>query len=507
MDAKSFNALMSEVLDTGDLNEEIVYDLFLEQLQAKLKEGQTLEVKNVGFFKLEDAQTVLFVNEQGGEDQLFEKIHISGKAENSFDFNEESFSVGGNASFVTAEEVTDEEKVEKLKTFSNALSEKLDSFSVLNDFDPLSYFSKNEDELSSDDFEQELHKEIEENLLTEELENNLAEELKEDDLPNEEESKPNQETEDSLAEDLAEELADADNEENEPEQTSDEEQATEEKIETEENQDDKEKPESLENDVLDEKDLENAFGDIEESDIPDVEETDKTTPTEEEEKPKKKKFKLFGKKKEKEPKKEKKKDKKNESEESEGKEKSEEKKGLSKKLLIILISVFVLLTLGGVYFFFFMGSEEEVPPVDHRKAEIEDSIKKARTPITKKELGEKEETTPEIDVDIHNPKKEEEEGVSLIDPRLIKEFPNEKRITNTIYFANGKYMVQLSSWRDSQKASHIAQKLYVNGFNAFIVKANLPQLGGMWYRVRVGFFDTLKEAKDFLRKREYLYVR
>lgn len=525
MDAKSFNALMSGVLDSGSLNQEVVYDLFLEQLKTKLKEGQTLEVKGVGFFKREDVQTVLFVNEQGGEEELFEKINLGGKSESAYDFKEDVFFVGGKAPVVSAEEATDEEQVEKLNLFSEALNEKIDSFPVLDNFDPLEYSSKEKTDLPennfTEDFPEELHEEIKENLLTEELEYDLAEEeSQKEDLASEEENDSEQVAEDDLAGELAEELSDQNLEDEKLEdEVKEPEDSHEEEIEPEEQEEATPEMESQENEVLDEKDLESVFSDIEESDIPSIDEPEETSVKEEEEKekPKKKKFKLFGKKegkekKEKKPKKEKKKkNKKGKKEEAEGEEKSgdaEEKKGLSKKLLIILIAVFVLLTLGGIYYFFFMGSDEEPQhEANDRQTEIADSIKKARTPITEKELGAKEDKTPEVAVDIHNPQKKDEEGYNLIDPRLLKEFPNEKRITHTIYFAKGKYMVQLSSWRDSEKASQIVQKLYTNGFNAFVVKAYLPQLGGTWYRVRVGFFDTLKEAKEFLRKREYLYVR
>jgi cell division protein FtsN len=33
------------------------------------------------------------------------------------------------------------------------------------------------------------------------------------------------------------------------------------------------------------------------------------------------------------------------------------------------------------------------------------------------------------------------------------------------------------------------------GENAFVVEADLPQLDGIWYRVRVGYFNSLSEAR------------
>jgi hypothetical protein len=234
----------------------------------------------------------------------------------------------------------------------------------------------------------------------------------------------------------------------------------------------------------------------------------------------------------------KKKKEKNKPEESkEDKDKQEEngeedgKKKISKKLLIILIAVFVLITAGGVYFFFFSGGEEGTEEVktEHAKEEeghggghgehgeekmsIEDSLALHRKkPLTPEEIGEHIPSETEYSVDVNKPEQPEDisyliSGTELEDPLSIKDFPNEVKISNTLYKVGNKYMVQVSSWKRSSRAITIVEKLRRAGYNAFIVKAYLPSLGGTWYRVRIGFFKTLEEAKEFLRKKEYLNVR
>ena len=56
------------------------------------------------------------------------------------------------------------------------------------------------------------------------------------------------------------------------------------------------------------------------------------------------------------------------------------------------------------------------------------------------------------------------------------------------------YCVQVSSWRARAKAESEAKRLESDGYNAFIVIAELPELDGTWYRVRVGYYNTFDEA-------------
>ncbi|MFN3695653.1 MAG: SPOR domain-containing protein, partial [Ignavibacterium sp.] len=74
-------------------------------------------------------------------------------------------------------------------------------------------------------------------------------------------------------------------------------------------------------------------------------------------------------------------------------------------------------------------------------------------------------------------------------------FDIERNVGGMIFTDGYKYCVQASSWRNKTKAESEVQRLKSLGYNAFIVEANLPELDGVWYRVRVGFFDTLDEAR------------
>jgi OOP family OmpA-OmpF porin len=81
--------------------------------------------------------------------------------------------------------------------------------------------------------------------------------------------------------------------------------------------------------------------------------------------------------------------------------------------------------------------------------------------------------------------------------------PNTERIYNVtaernvgqMIFTDGYlYCVQVSSWRARAKAESEAMRLESEGYNSFIVIADLPELDGTWYRVRVGYYNTFDEA-------------
>jgi cell division protein FtsN len=61
---------------------------------------------------------------------------------------------------------------------------------------------------------------------------------------------------------------------------------------------------------------------------------------------------------------------------------------------------------------------------------------------------------------------------------------------------DGRYTVQVSSWRTQYKAEQDAQRYLSAGFDAYIQRAYVPEKDGTWYRVRVGRFATAGEAEQ-----------
>ncbi|HSW55760.1 MAG TPA: OmpA family protein [Ignavibacteriaceae bacterium] len=96
-----------------------------------------------------------------------------------------------------------------------------------------------------------------------------------------------------------------------------------------------------------------------------------------------------------------------------------------------------------------------------------------------------------------------EDGTETIDiPRTNSEynFTVERNTGNMIFTDGNLYCIQVSSFRYRSEAENHAQRLRNLGENAFVVEANLPELDGIWYRVRVGYFNSLSEAKDIREK-------
>jgi len=82
-------------------------------------------------------------------------------------------------------------------------------------------------------------------------------------------------------------------------------------------------------------------------------------------------------------------------------------------------------------------------------------------------------------------------------PELKTEYNvrNEQHVGNMIFTDGNLYCVQISSFRMRSRAETELQRLRAMGENAFIIEVNLPQLDGIWYRVRIGYFRTLNEAR------------
>lgn len=101
------------------------------------------------------------------------------------------------------------------------------------------------------------------------------------------------------------------------------------------------------------------------------------------------------------------------------------------------------------------------------------------------------------------PKSSDETIIKPSDETLYRNILNDTRVNRTIYFDGKTYNVQVSSWRNKLKAEQEVKRLRKEGYDAFVLIANLPEKGGIWYRVRIGSFKTLDEAKEFSSKNNF----
>ncbi len=77
---------------------------------------------------------------------------------------------------------------------------------------------------------------------------------------------------------------------------------------------------------------------------------------------------------------------------------------------------------------------------------------------------------------------------------------NEYDVGDMIFTDGNLYTAQISAWKTKEKANSQADKLVGKGYNAFVEEKFIQKFDRTWYRVRVGFFNTFKEADDIAKK-------
>ena len=79
-----------------------------------------------------------------------------------------------------------------------------------------------------------------------------------------------------------------------------------------------------------------------------------------------------------------------------------------------------------------------------------------------------------------------------------KELPAGTNPKEMIFKEGTKYSFQVSSWKNKSKAEREVKRLKTKGQNAFITEGTLR--GVKWYRVRIGYFNSLEETEEYKRK-------
>lgn len=74
------------------------------------------------------------------------------------------------------------------------------------------------------------------------------------------------------------------------------------------------------------------------------------------------------------------------------------------------------------------------------------------------------------------------------------------------YSENGEYSVQVEAWRSREKAQNQAEKWKERGFDrAFVVEYGNSNIGDLWFRIRIGQFNTVDMANTLKEKIEGEY--
>lgn len=118
---------------------------------------------------------------------------------------------------------------------------------------------------------------------------------------------------------------------------------------------------------------------------------------------------------------------------------------------------------------------------------------KEKEEIRLKELARKKEVSPRAEA-----KKVGQDFQSS--GQKTKEKPKEEKITESDISSQTppvpseeKYTIQLQSSRDKQKVEELLIELRNRGYAAYVIQADLKEKG-IWYRIRLGKYDTREEA-------------
>ncbi len=69
---------------------------------------------------------------------------------------------------------------------------------------------------------------------------------------------------------------------------------------------------------------------------------------------------------------------------------------------------------------------------------------------------------------------------------------------------DGKYTIQLGSHRSYDEAEQFARGFTVRGYNPIIKETEIPGKG-IWFRVSIGVFDSVSDARDYVLKESTLF--
>jgi cell division septation protein DedD len=72
---------------------------------------------------------------------------------------------------------------------------------------------------------------------------------------------------------------------------------------------------------------------------------------------------------------------------------------------------------------------------------------------------------------------------------------------SNLIFTDGQYFCfQVGAFRNKSVADDAAKELYESGHNAFVLEATPFDNDEIWYRIRIGYFDSLAETKSYKSK-------
>jgi hypothetical protein len=110
-----------------------------------------------------------------------------------------------------------------------------------------------------------------------------------------------------------------------------------------------------------------------------------------------------------------------------------------------------------------------------------------------------DEVLPEDEIDLlEEPDLESVEDMESQDEALAEE-SGQEAASDVSYSETGRYVVQVSVFKSRRMADNMKEKLSAMGYPSYVAEVNdpVPELIGTYYRVRIGRFAGLSEARAF----------
>ncbi len=101
--------------------------------------------------------------------------------------------------------------------------------------------------------------------------------------------------------------------------------------------------------------------------------------------------------------------------------------------------------------------------------------------------------------ELKNPEKQSAPDKKIVTEKNKVPVGNSISVGNNIYKYGDIYIVQVASFRSNSISENEAGKYRNKGFNSFVEATEITGKG-LWYRVKVGNFSSVTEAKDFIAK-------
>ncbi len=191
-----------------------------------------------------------------------------------------------------------------------------------------------------------------------------------------------------------------------------------------------------------------------------------------------------------------------------------------KKEILLLLSMALLGVIGSFAFGVRMGRNYSFSSVGITKIDQETIKLKSREEELVDEIVGKKEKDIKPNLDYKNLEKEfsklEKEIASkdrlptkeeLLNARKTQEVREEevieekKSIKETF---KGRFTIQLGSYKLQEDAMNFADGFKIRGYNPIVREVIIPEKG-TWYRVSLGNFDSMSDARDYIRKEESLF--